>query len=144
MQYNSFWPNRQRKVFIDKVVINWFKKRFFFIYLFYLILYKRTFYQSLHNICSLPEDLKQKLIIQSLDRNEGTTKYTKIVLKPSKKSLIDAGSRKIVIENSEIVLYDTRGQILMDEREVEQLNLMLNVKTKKKRNLFKFFKYFIC
>ena len=76
---------------------------------------------------SLPEEVKQKLIIQSLDRNEGTTKYTKIVLKPSKKSLIDAGSRKIVIENSEIVLYDTRGQILMDEREVEQLNLMLNV-----------------
>jgi hypothetical protein len=54
------------------------------------------------------------------------------VLKPSKKSLIDAGSRKIVIENSEIVLYDTRGQILMDEREVEQLNLMLNVKKNKK------------
>ena len=52
------------------------------------------------------------------------------MIKPGKKSLIDAGSRKLVIENSEIAVFDTRGQILMDEKEINQLNLLIHGRVK--------------
>lgn len=62
--------------------------------------------------------------------NEGTKKFTKAVIKEGKKSLISAGDRKIIIENSGIIAYDTRGQIFMDEKESSQLELLINGKVK--------------
>lgn len=62
--------------------------------------------------------------------NEGTKKFTKAIVKENKKSLISAGDRQIIIDNSGISVYDTRGQILMDEKETCQLDLLIQGKVR--------------
>lgn len=79
---------------------------------------------------TLSQDLKEKLIIKGLDLNEGTKKFTKAVIKEGKKSLISSGDCHLIIENSGIIAFDTRGQILMDQKESSQLELLINGKVK--------------
>ena len=42
----------------------------------------KTFYRSLHHKDKLPKEVADLLTVKSRDRNEGTTEFTKIVIKP--------------------------------------------------------------
>ena len=42
----------------------------------------KTFYRALHVNNVMPESVKQLLTVKSKNQNEGTTRFTKVVLKP--------------------------------------------------------------
>ena len=42
----------------------------------------KTFYRALHQKSKLPQQFAQSLTVKSKDRNEGTTEFTKVVIKP--------------------------------------------------------------
>ena len=42
----------------------------------------KTFYRALHQKSKLPTQLAESLTVKSKDRNEGTTEFTKVVIKP--------------------------------------------------------------
>ena len=42
----------------------------------------KTFYRALHQKSKLPPQLAESLTVKSKDRNEGTTEFTKVVIKP--------------------------------------------------------------
>jgi hypothetical protein len=48
-------------------------------------------------------------------------------LKQAKKNVIETDTTQIVKETSQINIYDTRGQILMDENEIKQVELIMDV-----------------
>jgi len=77
---------------------------------------------------SLSETLSKKIVVQNLDQNEGTKRFTESLIKEGKKSLISAGDRRIIVETSSISVFDTRGQILMDTKEMNQLELQITGK----------------
>eukprot|EP00357_Protocruzia_adherens_P005913 CAMPEP_0115038600 /NCGR_PEP_ID=MMETSP0216-20121206/43505_1 /TAXON_ID=223996 /ORGANISM="Protocruzia adherens, Strain Boccale" /LENGTH=467 /DNA_ID=CAMNT_0002419031 /DNA_START=43 /DNA_END=1446 /DNA_ORIENTATION=- len=96
----------------------------------------KTFYRALHNTSRLPRELSDRIVVKGTDENEGTTKFTGLQLKPPaeyvKKSIShrDASQKSEVDYTSGIMVHDTRGQIWMDEKEHEQLRLLMkgNVK----------------
>lgn len=67
------------------------------------------------------------LIIQKLSDTEGTKKFTKFQLKQSKKLVIQTETTQISQETSQINIYDTRGQILMDDKEIQQVDFIMQV-----------------
>ena len=71
--------------------------------------------------------MKKNLIIQKLTRNEGTTKFTKCPLKEGTKHVLKANEKELVIETSTINLLDTRGQIMMDDKEIKQIDFIIEV-----------------
>jgi hypothetical protein len=68
------------------------------------------------------------LIIQKLTNTEGTKNFTKFTLKQQKKNIVQTETTQLVTETSQINIYDTRGQILMDEKEIKQVELLMEVK----------------
>ena len=66
--------------------------------------------------------------MKNLDQNEGTKRFTETKIKEGKKSLISAGDRRIIVENRSISVFDTRGQILMDSKEMNQLEVQITGK----------------
>ena len=99
----------------------------------------KTFYRALHGKERLPKQLMDVLTVKSRDRNEGTTEFTKVILKPEygeSTQVLGAGKEKKKAkvphddEDGEhrITIHDTRGQIWMDEREMNQLNLVIDGK----------------
>ena len=60
-----------------------------------------TFYRALHEVKELPQQMLKRLTIKGTNENEGTTKYTKTVIKPAE-SKIKNGADQIII-------HDTRG-----------------------------------
>lgn len=87
----------------------------------------RTFYHALYTTNKLPLEYNANLIIQKLSDTEGTKKFTKFALKQPKKTVIQTEKTKIVKETSQINVYDTRGQVLMDERELKQMEFIMQV-----------------
>ena len=87
----------------------------------------RTFHNALHNTLELNDDMKKNIIVQKLTRNEGTTKFTKCQLKEGKKYVIKADQKELIIETSNVNLLDTRGQIMMDDKEVKQIDFIIEV-----------------
>ena len=83
----------------------------------------KTFYRALHERCSFPPRIEQELSIKDRHSNEGTTRFTKVVVQPDLEGPTGEESKA-----SQIVLHDTRGQIWMDEREQAQLNLIMQGK----------------
>jgi hypothetical protein len=81
----------------------------------------------LYNTTNLPKEYDANLIIQKLTNTEGTKKFTKFILKKEKKNVVKTESTQIVTETSQINLFDTRGQILMDDNEIEQMELIMQV-----------------
>jgi predicted GTPase len=85
----------------------------------------KTFFRSLHGINAMPNDISNKLTIKKKTQNEGTTHFTGIVIKKgdeeekSRESNKTAVGDQYKVTGSSIVVHDTRGQIWMDEREVE-------------------------
>ena len=69
----------------------------------------KTFYRALHEKSSLPDQVESVLTVKDRNSNEGTTHFTKVVVKP------DADEAS---QDDQIVIHDTRGQIWMDEREL--------------------------
>ena len=42
----------------------------------------KTFYRSLHHKSTLPEQIMNDLTVKDCNSNEGTTKFTKVIIKP--------------------------------------------------------------
>ena len=42
----------------------------------------KTFYRSLHHKSTLPEQIESELSVKDRNSNEGTTKFTKVIIKP--------------------------------------------------------------
>ena len=89
----------------------------------------RTFYQALYLTTKLPSEYNANLIIQKLNNTEGTKNFTKFSLTQPKKTLIQTETTQIQKEISQINVFDTRGQILMDDREIKQVDLIMQVRT---------------
>jgi len=90
----------------------------------------KTFYHALYTTNKLPNEYNANLIIQKLSNTEGTKKFTKFSLKQPKKVVLQTENTKIVKESSQINVYDTRGQVLMDEREIKQIELIMEGRAK--------------
>ena len=100
----------------------------------------KTFYRALHQKQQLPKQLAESLTVKSRDRNEGTTEFTRVTIKPEydPEALVsneNAGKekkKKVPHDEEEkehqIIVHDTRGQIWMDDRELNQLNLVIDGK----------------
>lgn len=89
----------------------------------------RTVYSALSGVFKLPRDLEEKLLIKKLNANEGTTRFTKVEIQRPQKNVLKAGGVSYEYKTSGINMYDTRGQILLDEQEMEALKIMMEVKT---------------
>lgn len=87
----------------------------------------RTVYTALNGIFNLPPELEKKLIIKQLSGNEGTTKYTRVQVKQPRSYVLKSAGMSYEYKVSGIDMYDTRGQILLDDREKEALNIMMDV-----------------
>ena len=104
----------------------------------------KTFYRALHEVSTFPDQIESILAVKDRFSNEGTTKFTRVTIKPDaseaamsaqlpaeevKKPAKGKGSTEPEsIESSKIVIHDTRGQIWMDEREMAQLNMIIQGK----------------
>lgn len=87
----------------------------------------RTVYSALSGNFDLPPEIADKLLIKKLDANEGTTKFTKVEVQKAQKNILKAGGVSYEYKTSGICMYDTRGQILLDDKEKEALNIMIDV-----------------
>lgn len=87
-------------------------------------------YTAINNDFHLPADINSNLKIQELLHNEGTKKYTKIEIKKGIRNVMKTNDETYIYENSSINMIDTRGQILLDEKEKEKINLCLDGKVK--------------
>jgi GTPase SAR1 family protein len=90
----------------------------------------RTFYRALHNTSTIPKEVRQQLLVKGTDHNEGTTLYTAVSLKPEASSRFNFLRNREELGSSSIKIHDTRGQIWMDSREVNQLGLLLEGRVK--------------
>ncbi|CAD8094818.1 unnamed protein product [Paramecium sonneborni] len=86
----------------------------------------RTFNTSLNQIQTLPE----MLCIKDLLHNEGTKHFQSINLLQSKENKIFSKMNSYLIQNCEINILDTRGQIHLSSKENKQVELMLEGKVK--------------
>lgn len=87
----------------------------------------RTVYSAVSGSFKLPKEISDQLLIKRLSGNEGTTKFTKIEVKPPKTNVVKSGGISYEYKVSGISMFDTRGQVLLNEKEREALNLMLEV-----------------
>lgn len=80
----------------------------------------------------MPQPIENELSVKDRVSNEGTTRYTRVVVHPDDENaastslLTDEEEKKE--EQSQIVIHDTRGQIWMDEREMAQLDMIIRGK----------------
>lgn len=121
----------------------------------------RTFYRALHDTQEVPEKVAQSLSIKQKDQNEGTTQFTAVVVKKKTKIMTREEAKTFRLKQNQnpleeeseldpvvkkkgkkdkrkegytsaIVVHDTRGQIWMDNKEMEQLTLLMKGKVKDK------------
>lgn len=103
----------------------------------------KTFYKALHADLPMPAEVHSLLTVKSKVANEGTTHFTKVVLKPYdtgqlvapllKPAKCDKKPNPFTIGlPHQIIIHDTRGQIWMDEREKAQLNAIIDGKIRDK------------
>ena len=62
-----------------------------------------------------------------MDQNEGTTRYTKFVLKESIHSRMTVGGKVHDLRSLGVNVFDTRGQIWMSPREGAEINMLIQV-----------------
>ena len=62
----------------------------------------KTFYRALHEKCKFPDQIEAELAIKDKNSNEGTTRFTKVVVQPDFANGPDT-------EKSKIIVHDTRG-----------------------------------
>lgn len=90
----------------------------------------RTFYQSLYGTRTVTKEIESTIVVKGETHNEGTTLFSKVVIKPSQKKVHDTPVGKMETTTSAIVLHDTRGQIWMDTKELAQLELIIQGRVK--------------
>lgn len=91
----------------------------------------RTFFIALARDFKASADLlKRHLVIRKLSQNEGTEKFTCLPLKPSQMSTVQSGRQEYRYKTLGVNLFDTRGQILMNEKEKKQLSMVIEGKIK--------------
>lgn len=90
----------------------------------------RTLYTSLNNEFSLPPELASSVVIKGLSSNEGTVNFTKVILKEESNNVVKSGQATFEYNSSGICVYDTRGQIKLDSKEKEAVNLMVEGKVR--------------
>lgn len=88
----------------------------------------RTIYSALHADFHLPETFQQDLVIKAMYSNEGTTKFTKVEVKKPEQNTLKAGGKTYEYKNAGVYMYDTRGQIVFNDKEKEALNIMMDVR----------------
>jgi len=91
----------------------------------------RTIYSGLHGVFNLPPELQEQLVIKKHFNNEGTVKFTKVQIKKPQKNILTAGGTTYEYKQSGINMFDTRGQILLDDKETEAMNIMIDVRRKR-------------
>lgn len=91
------------------------------------VLLIRTFYNALYNTQKLSDKYEKDLVIQQLSHNEGTKKFTNLTLKPSSRSVVKTETKELVTETSGVSVMDTRGQVLMDDKEIGQIDVLIDV-----------------
>ena len=78
----------------------------------------KTLFRSIYNTNILPPDAVNKLVIKNQSENEGTMNFTKFYLKEESDDC------------SGIYICDTRGQIWMNDKEKEQVKVIMEGKVK--------------
>lgn len=87
----------------------------------------RTVYSALSGNFALPKQIANTLLIQKLHSNEGTTKFSQVEIQRAQQNILKAGGVSYEYKTSGISMFDTRGQILLDDKEKEALNIMIDV-----------------
>ena len=87
----------------------------------------RTVFSAYRDSYQNSGDVSENLVIQGTKANEGTTRFSWFQLREFQKNVMEVGKRKIVRKNAGIRLFDTRGQIFLDQKENAHIDLMLTV-----------------
>ena len=72
----------------------------------------KTFYRALHEKHTISQQLESSLTVKDRHSNEGTTNFTKVVIKPdtgANEEETKASSSEASQSASQIVIHDTRG-----------------------------------
>ena len=72
----------------------------------------------------------KNLVIKGTEENEGTTKYSRFVLKEPMKSRMVVGTKLFEVRNMGVNIYDTRGQIWLNEKEEAEVDALVQVSLK--------------
>jgi energy-coupling factor transporter ATP-binding protein EcfA2 len=85
----------------------------------------RSFYRALHASEAIPKEVRTKVVVQGVDKNEGTTLFTSVLVKAEQPARMNHFTMKEEPGSSAIRAHDSRGQIWMDSREQAQLDLLI-------------------
>lgn len=87
----------------------------------------RTVFSAYYDQFLNPKDISDELIVKDRKGNEGTTKYSIFTLLEHEKTVMKVGDRQEERKSAGIRLFDTRGQIYLDNNEEAHIDLMLKV-----------------
>mmetsp|Transcript_24027 Transcript_24027/g.42682 ORF Transcript_24027/g.42682 Transcript_24027/m.42682 type:complete len:341 (-) Transcript_24027:729-1751(-) len=85
----------------------------------------RSFYRALHASDKIPKEVRTKVRVNDVDRNEGTTLFTSVLVKAEQTARMNHLTSRQEPGSSAIRAHDSRGQIWMDSREQAQLDLLI-------------------
>ena len=89
-----------------------------------------TLYSAYKDDVRPVSEITPNLVIKEMDENEGTTQYTRFVLKESIHSRMTIGDKVHDLRSLGVNVFDTRGQIWMNPREGAEINILLQVNSK--------------
>lgn len=87
----------------------------------------RTVFNAYHDEFLEPREISEELVVKDRKSNEGTTKFSIFTLVEYVRNVIKVGERVEERKTAGIRLFDTRGQIYLDNREEAHIDLMLKV-----------------
>ena len=87
----------------------------------------RTVFSAYHDEFLEPKEISEELIVKDRKSNEGTTKYSIFTLVDFDRIVLKIGDREDERKTAGIRLFDTRGQIYLDNKEEAHIDLMLQV-----------------
>ena len=87
----------------------------------------KTLFNAYHDEFYDPIDISKELVIKSTESNEGTTKYSIFTLKDFECNVMKVGGRELIRKVAGLRLFDTRGQIYLDQNEKAYFDIMLTV-----------------
>lgn len=85
----------------------------------------RSFYRALHASDKIPKEVRTKVKVNEVDRNEGTTLFTSVLVKAEQTTRMNHLTNREEPGSSAIRAHDSRGQIWMDSREQAQMDLLI-------------------
>ena len=87
----------------------------------------RTVFSAYYDEFLQPKEISDELIVKDRKSNEGTTKYSIFTLIDFERNVLKIGDRQEERKTAGIRLFDTRGQIYLDNNEEAHIDLMLKV-----------------